>query len=263
MMTEKEDRLLEAQIQDRIRQCSDRYMITTSAFLDPRGRSLAEKVIRAGGSPGVHSGFYGGYPDAERVIAVFLPEYIEEPADRYFAREPAEDPLTVLRVSLKKGAPELSHRDYLGALMGLGIRRESTGDILVRRDGADLIVLKEMADFIRMNMDKAGRARLEVEEIPVSELMVPEVHRTEVSASVSSLRLDSVLGAAFGLSRAKALEAIAAGLVSVNGAAASKPEKQVAEGDKLVLRGRGKVIFRQIRGSSSKGRTIIALEKFR
>lgn len=262
-MTEKEDRLLEAQIQDRIRRCSDRYMITTSAFLDPRGRSLAEKVIRAGGSPGVRSGFYGGYPDAERVIAVFLPEYIQNPVSEYFEKEPEENPLTVLRVTLKKGAPQLTHRDYLGALMGLGIRRESTGDILVRRDGADLIVLKEMGDFIRMNMDKAGRARLEFEEIPVSELQVPEMHRTEVTESVSSLRLDNVLGAAFGLSRGKALEAISAGIVFVNGATASKPERQVHEGDKLVLRGKGKAIFREVKGTSSKGRIIIALEKFR
>lgn len=92
----------------------------------------------------------------------------------------------------------LTHRDYLGSLMGLGIKRESTGDILVRKDGADIIVLKEMASFIMMNMDKAGRARLQFEEVPVSELIVPEFHRIEVTESVSSLRLDNVLSAAFG-----------------------------------------------------------------
>ena len=262
-MTEKEDRLLEAQIQDKARQCSDRYMITTSSFLDPHSRSIVEKLLRSGELGSTRCGFYGGYPDAERVLAVFLPDYIDMPAEEYFAAEPEEDPLTLLRASLKKGAPVLTHRDYLGSLMGLGIKRESTGDILVRKDGADIIVLREMAQFIMMNMDKAGRTRLEFEELPLSELKVPEQHRTEVTESVSSLRLDNVISSAFGLSRGKALEAISSGIVFVNGAAASKPEKQVAEGDKLVVRGRGKVVFRSVRGTSSKGRTIIILEKYK
>lgn len=262
-MTEKEDRLLEALLQDRSRQCSDRYMITASHFLDPHGRALAKNMMRSGELGSVRCSFYGGYEDAERVLAVFLPEYIYSGAYEYFRAEPDDDLLTVLRVTLKKGAPVLTHRDYLGSLMGLGIKRESTGDILVRENGADIIVLREMASFIMMNMDKAGRARLQFEEIPVSELIVPEFHRTEVTESVSSLRLDNVLSAAFGLSRGKALEAVSAGIVFVNGATASKPEKQVNEGDKLVIRGRGKVVFKQIKGTSSKGRTIIAIEKYK
>jgi len=262
-LTEKEDRLLEAQVQDRARQCSDRYMMTTTSFLDPHARSIVERLLRSGQLGSARCGFYGGYPDAERVLAVFLPDYIDAPADKYFSSEPDEDPLTVLRVNLKKGAPVLTHRDYLGSLMGLGIKRESTGDILVRKDGADMIVLREMAQFIMMNMDKAGRARLEFEEVPVSELKVPEQHRTEVTESLSSLRLDNVISSAFGLSRGKALEAISAGIVFVNGVTASKPEKQVSEGDKLVLRGRGKAVFKAIKGTSSKGRTIIIIEKYK
>lgn len=190
-------------------------------------------------------------------------EYIEAQPSEYFRNEPDDDPLTVLRVTLKKGAPVLTHRDYLGSLMGLGIKRESTGDILVRKDGADIIVLKEMASFIMMNMDKAGRARLQFEEVPVSELIVPEFHRIEVTESVSSLRLDNVLSAAFGLSRGKAGEAVSAGIVFVNGVTVSKPEKQVTEGDKLVIRGRGKAVFKEIKGTSSKGRTIIVIEKYK
>lgn len=262
-MTEKEDRLLEALLQDRARQCSDRYMITTSHFLDPHGRSLAQNMLRTGELGSARCGFYGGYDDAERALAVFMPEYIETQPSEYFRNEPDDDPLTVLRVTLKKGAPVLTHRDYLGSLMGLGIKRESTGDILVRKDGADIIVLKEMASFIMMNMDKAGRARLQFEEVPVSELIVPEFHRIEVTESVSSLRLDNVLSAAFGLSRGKAGEAVSAGIVFVNGVTVSKPEKQVTEGDKLVIRGRGKAVFKEINGTSSKGRTIIVIEKYK
>ena len=261
-MTEKEDRLLEAQMTDKAAQCSDRYMITVSSFLDPHGRSLVEKQIKSGQLSAARCCFYGGYPDAERVTAVFLPDYIEGSVEEHFENVPEDNPLSVLRCSLKKGSPALSHRDYLGALMGLGIRRESTGDILVRKDGADIIVLKEMAPYIMTNMEKAGRARLEFQELPVQELIVPELHRTELVQSVSSLRLDNMLSAAFGLSRGKAGEAVSAGIVFVNGATASKPEKPLSEGDKLVLRGKGKAIFRSVKGTSSKGRTIVVIEKF-
>lgn len=262
-MTEKDDKMLEAQIRDRARQCSDRYMITSTNFLDPHGKSIAQSLLKTGELGSARCWFYGGYGEAERALAVFFPEYIEDAADVYFAAEPEDEPLTVLRVSLKKGSPELSHRDYLGALMGLGIKRESVGDILVRRDGADIIVLKEMASFIIMNMDKAGRARLNFEEIPVAEIIVPEAHRTEVTESVSSLRLDNVVSTVFGLSRGKALEAISAGIIFVNGVTASKPEKKVNEGDKLVMRGRGKAVFKEVKGVSSKGRTIVVIEKYR
>jgi RNA-binding protein YlmH len=238
-------------------------MITTSSFLSPHGRSIAEKMFRSGEAGSVRYGFYGGYADAERVLAVFLPEYIEKTPEEHFKDEPDDNPLTVLRVTLKKGSPELTHRDYLGSLMGLGITRESTGDILVRKDGADIIVLKEMAPFIMMNMEKAGRARLIIEEVSISDLTVPETHRTEVTESVSSLRLDSIVSAAFGLSRGKASEAISGGIVFVNGVTVTKPEKQLSEGDKIVLRGRGKAVFTAVKGTSSKGRTVIVLEKYR
>lgn len=259
-MNSKEEKILEAQIQDRIVQCSEKYMITNSSFLDLHARSVAEKLIAR--QAGTRYGFYGGYSEAERVLAVFLPEYIEAAPDEHFSENPDDDPLTVLRVSLKKGSPELSHRDYLGSLMGLGIKREIVGDILVRKDGADIIVLKDMAGYIMMNMEKAGRARLDMEEISPADLEVPETHRKELVESVASLRLDNVVSAAFGISRAKALEAVENGIVFVNGITVEKPEKQLAEGDKLVLRGKGKAVFKSIEGSSSKGRTIIKIERF-
>lgn len=262
-MAEKEDRMLEALIRDRARQCIDRYMITATSFLDPHGRALAEKILKTGEAGSARFGFYGGYPDAERALAVFLPDYIEMSPYDYFRSEPDEELLSVLRTELSKGSPALTHRDYLGALMGLGIKRESTGDILVRNDGADIIVLKEMAEYIMMNMYKAGRSHIRFEEVPVSELIVPEQHRVEMTESVSSLRLDNMISAVFGLSRGRAAEAISAGIVFVNGAAASKPEKKVAEGDKLVLRGRGKAVFSEIKGTSSKGRTIVVIEKYK
>lgn len=259
-MESKEDKLLLAQIEDKIRQCSDKYMMTNSLFLDMRQRSLTEAMLRT--KKGARYGFYGGYGDAERVIAVFLPDYIDaEPID-YFHENPEENPLTLIRVSLKKGSPSLSHRDYLGSIMGLGLKREMTGDILVRESGADIIVLKEIAGFLASNMQKAGRAALDIKELPVSELIAPEAKRREITESVASLRLDNVISAAFGIARSKASEAVGSGLVFVNGIEALKNERQVKEGDKLVLRGKGKAVLKKAGGATRKGRIIITIERY-
>ena len=130
---------------------------------------------------GLIYGFYGGYEDAERVIAVFFPEgfMAGEDALEHFKNIPEESPLTVIRAELKKGTPPLSHRDYLGALMGLGIRREMTGDIIVRPDGADIIVMKEIAEFLLLHYMKAGRANLQLSEVSVQELIYSASNREE------------------------------------------------------------------------------------
>ncbi len=260
---EKDDRILLAGLEDRIRQADERYMITHSGFLDMRQRSLAEQTIRR--HRGLTYGFYGGYDDAERVVGVFFPEgfLIGIDASEHFRNYPEDDPLTVIRAELKKGASKLTHRDYLGALMGLGIRREMTGDIVVRENGADIIVLKEVADFLLMNYSKAGRASLHLREVAVTELIYTTGVREETIQSVASLRLDNVVSVAFGISRSKAGEAIAAGLIFVNGISEKRLDRIVKEGEKIVFRGKGKTVLREVRGKSSKGRTMIAVEKYK
>ncbi len=260
MHMEKEDKILLAGIEDKIRQSEDRYMITNSSFLDLRQRSLTAGRLR--GRKGLIYGFYGGYEDAERVICVFFPEGFMDGDDafQHFRNIPEDDPLTVIRAERKKGAPELSHRDYLGALMGLGIRREMAGDIIVREDGADIILLNEIADFVLQNYEKAGRAALKLSRVTPQEIILNEAEKEEVLESVASLRLDNVVSAAFHLSRGKAAEALTAGLIFVDGVNVKKPDRIVQEGEKIVFRGRGKTVLKHIKGKSSKGRTMIVLE---
>ncbi len=258
----KQDRILLARIEELADACRDKYMMTHSEFLDLRQRSLVQGLLARRG--GLRVDFYGGFDEAERVIAVFLPEYVmEDTAAEHFAAEEEENPLAVLRMAKKKGAPALSHRDYLGALMGLGIRREVTGDILVREDGADVIVLRSMADYIRTNLSQAGRSGLSVEEAPVRELIRPDSDAREKKASVASLRLDSVVGAAFGLSRSKALEAVRSGIVFVNGLEIQKPGHMLEEGDKVVMRHKGRAIVKEVGGKTGRGRIHVTLLIYR
>ena len=252
---EKEDRYLVGQIEDKISQAVSGYMVTSTGFLDPHGRRLAEMASRQPGTSDIRKVFTGGYEDAERVILMCLPEY----ADR---AETERELLMVIEATSKPGGRALKHGDYLGSLTGLGIDRSVIGDILVRPGGADIIVLREIGEFLMTNYAKAGRSELSLKEKEISELIIPETARTEITDTVASLRLDNMVASAFGLSRAKAQEAIRRGIVFVNSKECLKTDSLLEEGDKLVLRGKGKVALKSIGGESRKGRIYVVMEKY-
>lgn len=254
METNKDDKMLLAGAEDKFRQCSEQYRITYTNFLDLRQRSLIERRWKemSREDKGVRLVFYGGYEDAERTVAAFLPDYAG-----------VEDcPLCVIRIKTPSGGRKLSHRDYLGSLTGLGLKREMTGDILTVENGADIIVLEEVRDFILLNYSKAGRTSLSVEAVSLSELYIPESRTVTVHDTVASLRLDNVISSAFQLSRAKAGDAIRSGLVFVNSLQCEKPDTQVEEGSKLVLRGKGKAYLRNAGSRTRKDRIYITIERF-
>lgn len=260
-----DDKLLIARIEDKARLCSENSMITNSDFLDMHERSVVSELRLQ--YPDVKMIFYGVFDDAERTVAVFLPEYIEaENSDElevYFDRNPDDNPLAVIWLEKDKFSPALSHRDYLGALMGLGIRREMTGDITVDENGCKMAVLSKIAPFVAENMSKAGRGTLKAEIIPASQAKegakstgIPD------SFTVSSMRLDSVVKNAFRVSRGDAAAAIESGVVFVNDVECAKPDKKVAAGDKIVFRRKGRIIIKDCSGVSKKGRIIVEIIRF-
>ena len=246
----KEEKMLLAAASDRLRQCEEQYIPTRSDFLDMHQRSLVESMLK-NEKHDCRVEFFGGYDDAERVVCCFLPDYASAESD---------SGLAVVRVSVTPGGRQLTHRDYLGSLLGLGIKREKTGDIIVRDDGADIVICEELAEFISLNYDKAGRTSLSVEILPIDQLYITEKRFRESEDTVASLRLDNVISSAFGISRSRAAEAIKKGIVFVNNIECLKVDKDVTEGDKLVLRGKGKAYLTEIGGTSRKGRIYV---KFR
>lgn len=250
----KEDKMLLAGAEDKFRQSCQQYRITHTNFLDLHQRSLLEKQwLELGrGQQEIRCIFYGGYDDAERTVAAFLPDYADE----------SDCPLSVIRIKTPAGGRKLTHRDYLGSLTGLGLKREMIGDILATENGADVIILDEIKEFILMNYNKAGRTTLKLEPLSISELHIPNQHTVMVKDTVASLRLDNVISSAFSLSRTKASEAIRAGLVFVNSIQTEKVDMQVDEGTKLVLRGKGKAYLREVGGRTRKDRIFIVIERF-
>ncbi len=256
-----DDKLLISKIEDKARQCSENSMITNSDFLDMHQKSVVASLRLP--YPDVRMVFYGGFDGAERTVALFLPDYIEDELSDHFSAVPEDDPLTVIELTKDKFSPALSHRDYLGALMGLGIRREMTGDIIVSENGCRMAVLSKMAPFILDNLGKAGRGTLKGRILATSEARegtkatgIPE------SFTVSSMRLDSVVKNAFSVSRGDAAEAIEGGVVFVNDIECTKPDRKIVSGDKIVFRRKGRIIVGDCSGISKKGRVIVNIIKF-
>ena len=247
----REDQLLSAILQDKYRLCEKRGIPTWSDFLTPAQAAEAEDVCRALKADFVLD---GGYEDAERRICIFRPEEV-------WGEEPS--PICILRMNVPKGSPELSHRDYLGALLGLGIERSVLGDILVREDGADAVVLSEMAGYLAQNLTSVGRATASCQVLDISQLITGEQKTEEIRDTVASLRLDSICASAFRAARGKAQEAIRAGLVSVNGRQVLKPDTEVCEGDSISLRGKGKAALKDIGGRSRKDRISVIITRWR
>ena len=249
------DELITARIEDKIAQCRDGYYVTSTGLLDTHEQALAIAASRH--AAGVRTFMYGGYDEAERRMLVCVPRDI--PMDD---EEAVEGLLRVLRVKLPTISRELSHRDYLGSLLGLGIDRRLTGDILVRPDGADIFIVPGIEEFLLKELHRIGSVEVKTEAVPVEELIVPEARVEFIKDSLSSVRLDSVVSSAFRISRGKAAEAVRKGLVSVDHAECIKPDAAVHEGASIVLKGKGKAVLEETGGESRKGRIRIVIKRY-
>ena len=194
--------------------------------------------------------FDGGFDNAERVRAVFLnPEWGD------YGKE---NLLSALRIEYRP-QDTLGHRDVLGALMALGIERDTIGDIISEESSATLICLPEMSKFITENLAKAGRVGVKITEISLDEIPKREEELSVNTDTVASLRIDAVLSAAFGLSRSKTAELISTGRVSLDHLPCLQPAKELAEGALLSVRGLGRAKLLEVGGASRKGRIFVRI----
>uniref|UniRef100_UPI0025E57EB0 YlmH family RNA-binding protein n=1 Tax=Selenomonas sp. F0473 TaxID=999423 RepID=UPI0025E57EB0 len=156
----------------------------------------------------------------------------------------------------------LSHRDVLGAVMGLGIARDGVGDILVAQDTAKILCDAKIADFIAERLTMIGAVHVTAFLGDLAEIAPREERTKEIRATVASLRLDSVAAAGFGISRSRAADDIAADKVKLNWQSAGSASKNVNEGDVLSMRGRGRVEVTEVRGRTKKGRIVVVLHRY-
>lgn len=252
-----EERVLLARALDKLELSENRGVPAHTALLSPGEQAAITDLLNAWGRP-KHL-FFGGYEDAERRLCAFLPDW-QEPED--FLSDP-ENPVAAMQADFPSNA-DLSHRDVLGSLMGLGITREKLGDILFPESGGcQVVVLREALPILLSQWESAGRYKVrQLREIPLSALSPRPAQVKTIRDTVATPRLDAVLAAGFSLSRSKASAQISAGRVAINHRECLKADRQVEEGDVLTCRGLGKCVVREVPGQSRKGRTMLVLERY-
>lgn len=246
-ITDTEDRVFLSHVCDRCDLSCKTQTVMYTRFLTPRQALLVGE--RLGGICDIR--FYGGFDGAERCIAAFVPNEWEELCY----------PICALKVdNLSKRA--LSHRDYLGSILALGISRELIGDIVVSDEGAVVMLCRDIADFVMMNLSKVGSVGIRLSVMKDTDTLGIEKSFKDTSGTVSSMRLDCVVSAALGKSRTGAAALITDGLVNVNYNAVKNVSYTVKDGDVISVRGFGKMIVETDLALTKKGRVHINIRKY-
>lgn len=231
--------------------CRRSGRLTQTNFLTPAERYQLESWAKRGGYEVI---FSGGQEGCERTAAFFLPEWMDpENFD-------VSEYIRAIRVTAYFGTP--GHRDYMGAVLGMGVGREWIGDIRVDGDEAYIFCLPGVERHL-VTIDKVGRCGVKAVAVELSEVPEPVRQVKSVSFSVMSMRLDAVVGGMFDLSRTEAAKQIAYGNVSVNYSVSEKPDLAVKPGDVVSLRGAGKGTVTGTGGTSRKGRLFVYAEIYK
>ncbi len=247
-----EDRLLLAKLWDKVSAGINRGIPASTCFLSPRELEMSRYLF--GQEPGLHA--FGGYDEAERKMLIYLPEYLDESS-----LLGPDAPLVCLRAVFYEGDSP-SHRDFLGALMGCGIAREAVGDICVGEGLCDFFVTSDIAPYVLQSFTGAGRTKLRLQQMALDTLAVPAPKTLEVRDTVASLRLDSIISAGFRIGRSQAGAHIAAGKAAIDGLPCDKPDRTVAAGSRISVRGLGKIRLTTVGGQTKKGRISVIIDRY-
>ena len=202
---------------------------------------------------------FGGRKNSDRSTIIFSPEkFSKEMVEKNYSNI-----LKVVRIKLPKNI-KYEHREFLSGIMKLGIKREKFGDIIVTDSGADIVVLKEISEFLADDLQKLTRFQKSIITIEnLEDLSQNENEFDDIKIIVSSLRLDNLVSELAKTSRGKAEEFIKEGLVFVNSINEFKDSKKINVNDIITIRGKGKFIFYDIERTTSKDKIVLNIKKFK
>lgn len=220
------------------------YDIRFTEFMNPYETRNAEAILNS--ESDIKYTTDGGYEGAERKIVFIYPFYMEY--------EDIDESLRYLQIEGDFRFRAVSHKDYLGSVLGLGIKREKIGDILIHEKFCQIIVSPDIADFIIMNLEKVGRNNVSVKEISREQIIPSEKKYKETGCTISSDRIDCVISGIYNISRQESLKYIKAERVHLNYEPIVSASKQVVSGDLLSVRGKGRAEISEIGEITKKGR---------
>lgn len=252
------DRLLVAKILDKIEFAQTRNKITNTDFLDIYQKKLIHKLLNSLKISNYI--FYGGFEEAERTIAIFYPDKFNE----NIIQKNYSNIMCIIEIILPnelKG--KYNHRDYLGGLMKLGIKREKIGDIIVFNEGAHIIILNEISEYTKTSLAELTRfSKSNIQIKNIEQIHIQKINKEEIQIIVSSLRLDNIVSELAKTSRTKAEEIISKERVLVNFEIITKDSKLLKQEDIVTIRGKGRFKLLEVIGNTKKGRFIVKVEKY-
>ena len=237
-----------------------------SEFLSPRLCHYGENYLKR---KGVDYATFGGYGDAERKKIYVLPEYMadagENGIEQHLAQFGYTAGVTALRID-GSGYRTLTHRDFLGSLLGLGVERSVLGDLVTLDErGKSAVVFCEVgiAPFLLNVCEKVANDKVKVTEWKLSEVTIPPRRFTPINDTVASPRLDCVVSALCNLSREKARELVCRGMVEMNFESEERPDRTVTVPALISVRGYGRYRVLKLCDLTKKGRIRLEAEQYR
>ena len=263
------DKILLGRIRDLARRAYENNYVTHTEFLsgselyDVKSMCVANSMITGENQiDGVDYCVYGGTSEAERSVMCFLPSYLDENG---FLLQEESEPEVVCCILIepvnRKFADELTHRDFLGALMNLGIERNRIGDIRTDQTKGYVFVMKEVAALICDELCRIKHTTVKCKVVPATECdIVPEYK--EIEGTVSSERLDAILALVYKLSRSKAQELVESESVFIDGKTAYSAGYDLKVGARVSVRGFGKFVYDGVQKETRKGRLSVRIKKY-
>lgn len=235
-------KFLADKISDKVNKYYETGEVQVTNFLDPAELAELSATIRY-----VEHVAYGGFDDSERKVLFIGTENVDDNSQ-----------LAVVRI---EATNKLSHRSVLGSLLGLGLKREMLGDIVIKENICDIVIVRSILEFVLTNVKYVGREKVKVQEVQIADIMVPEDTSKEIRTTVSSLRIDSVISAGFGISREQSANLVKGECVKINHVVTTGTAKSVKLGDLISVRGKGRLEVTEVVGQSRSGRVKIVLKK--
>jgi RNA-binding protein YlmH len=223
--------------------------VYTNEFLPP---SVWKTVLNLKDNFDIEMGTYGVFDDCERKVMCFSKH--DNEADNY--------PISVLKIINKSKFEKLEHKDYLGAIMALGIKREKYGDMILLENSIYAAVCDDVCEFLKQNLAHIGRCPCDVKIIKDLEGLFLSQNSKSILVKITSLRLDCVVSSICNFSRAKAVELLDSGKVLVNYMELKEKDKIIQIDDTLTIRGYGKYKVVEILGTTQKGKLKLSIKKY-
>lgn len=252
-----EFKILVAKVIDKYEFCKKRNKITFTDFLNISEKSILEKILKE--EKINNYVFFGGKEEADRNVLIFYPEKIS----KEMLEKNYDEILNVIRIELPHNI-KYAHREYLSGIMKLGIKREKFGDILVNENGADIVSLVEVSNYLLNGLKDLTRfQKAQINIVNINELKNIETIFENFKIIVTSVRLDNFVAELSNCSRTKAEEIIEIGKVFVNSINEFKPSKKILVNDIITIRGKGKFIFDGIEKETKSGRFLVNMRKYK